>query len=325
VWSTDGQWLAYVVVDAHEYQTRLQENGVWHTYQDSIWISRSDGSEQRSITVPFTRSEFLSFENGACTVTAGIGSIVGWSGDGQWVLFSYLQNSPEVGWLLFATNAATNETILIAENVTAVSGKNALESNKIPIVSYGDRPQITLHTIGSSGSPALIFPLAPQLPDGYQLYQAQLSRNGDTLFVVGANRQIAYSSPATLWQVDIATGEWKELLDLGSRRGELLGIADELAYLCSQQEGQTNIELLDPLTWSNVGIVQGSNGIRCSSIGQLKDGNGNNVLSFIEWGDSRKIWVSSVYGPLPSPKPFIDGDVLNLPVGFEIASYSWLP
>ncbi len=322
VWSPDGQWIAYLTLDIQNVEGTTQANGTWRQYQDSVWIMRDDGSESQLISGQWPRLEFSSTENSSCAVTQGITEIVGWSADNQWIIFSYLRSDPVSTTVLYAVNIETSETRIVAEGVTSASLWS--DNSKIALVTLNPR-ELKILTFGAPDFHILSLPLAQQLPTDYQLYAVQPDKSGENLLVIGADRESSYTAPATLWQVNIATGEWLNVVDLGDRNGLHFDTKGELGLVCSSMDGQRRIEIFDTLTWNIMGTVGELSNVWCGAVFRLHDGNGNEVVSFVELTDRKSIWVSSVWGNRPVPEKFIDGMLLSFPEGYEIADYAWLP
>jgi hypothetical protein len=320
IWSTDGNFMAYVSIDFKNSRRETQPNGEWTYYQDSVWIMDSNGANQQLISSSIERAEFSSTENDTCNVTMGIDSIIGWSFDSKWVAFTVLSGNLNEGLQLFVSNVETGDSFIVSNQLEDAFWHP--NSNRLIVTTNTLKPTIKLITINGLSNESISIDSPSNFPPDYVSIQSQLDFENEGLFVVVVDTSF-YNAPASLWHVGITEQIWTEIkeVDLNSKHGIRLDISGQFPLLCTRKDGMNSIEAFNPFKWESLREINLEN-MSCQ-ISRLFDNNQNEMVSFSSIVDRRSIWVSLSNGNNPTSQEIIQGDLIGFPSDYEIAFYSW--
>ena len=249
-WSPDGKWIAYVE-SKPSLISEWEPNPVI-TGTDTVWIMRPDGSEQHEVSegITSTIGQYLQGSGVSCVVTSSTINPLIWSPDGQHIVIvrAGLENGyPYYSYYLTDVNSGNTQLLL----TTQKQHSTPTWISNDQIIFVGDQGMVEVFHITDNDLfdiTTFPFPLEVQ-PETIWFFLRQTDdytlMGGFFNGVTGISPKPTYQS---IWNLNIATGEWEKITDLNVEGWGAPQFGNQMAALFRGQE----IIILDPLTWQTI-------------------------------------------------------------------------
>lgn len=310
VWSPDGQSIAFVMIEENNIPDENYEWGSRHYYQDSLWIINPESLERVKIAGPFTRTEAKSTLMNSCLTEAGIIDLIGWSNNGDWLIFlADLDDDdnldPRIHLLEIDTGIITETEMYSAspgpENaLVGIVSDNSGGVEILRLEKTGiERQRIAMPSFLSSYIPRFI--------------------KMDSLDKAYVFLTEPASSARALWKIDLETGEWSEVIgkELGQQWMGRFQISDDWIAYCLTENSKDVIEIRNRSMEEVVFQAEGS----CSSLEFLDDESG--IWATYYDSLTHEFWVNGVLQNNPT-RLFRVQDI-GIPLDTTILQMTWQP
>jgi hypothetical protein len=319
-WSPDGEWVAYVRADL------INDKNL--TGEESIWIMRPDGSDQKELGVPLP-TVIEEWGNG-CDLMSKVESPLLWSPDGKRIVFMHRDARLSRPYRYYVVDVATGQM----QTIVSQNRKSApvwVSEHELALV--GDANEIQLITVSETKENlGYIISPPPGIPDewiftlsfGFRYAEVESRRLIGSFYQEGTWDSVLPKFQSE-WEIDLNTRQWQ-------KRNETFHEAEAAPFLGGEVKLSClrgHLDVLAPVGGAMIRSIEIPAGftIDCESFGLYQDLVGNQFASFNasvsedHYIQEDGIWALNLRS-LEMPNLVFSYDLLPK---MDILHYSWKP